>query len=314
MKKGHTEFILKYTLIKLLMVTSIIFFLALILSITSNKVLATTSCSDGSTETECVCGHTPNSSQGYGQVVLGGAESIIISCNNNLDLICPEDFEDTTQTPTVNGNCSQCPDPDCTVSSGGGYVWGYVTDSSSGKPLEGAVVTSHPIKWNVSSSLDTNATTRTDGMYNSTSFISGKYYFSASKDGYDTQLIEGTVIRGSILRMDFTLQNGSCHKDCTNSYNRCNAACDGISFDTTTCKFYNSTVKEYCNNKIKNTEVYLGPDSDIKAWFIRCCDSTPYTKYYYKAYINGNNIKNLIKTEKIARYNDVPVKVVIAYW
>jgi hypothetical protein len=317
MKKRQTQYTTYNKLIKLMVVAII---LASFVLIISNTVQAY-NCIDGVSVTECVCDYMPNSSLGYGQVIIGGNASIVISCNNNADGVCPEDFSDTSQIPQINASCRNCPDKDCTIgiingTNVTGYVWGYVKDVSN-RPIEKAVITAHPIKWNTSASLDSNVTSGSNGLYNSSEFISGKYYFSASKDGYDTQLIEQTVIRGEILRIDFTLQNGTCHDDCTNSYNRCNAACDGVTFSdsSTQCKFYNNTVRDYCNNKLKGTEVYLGPASGYNASFIKCCDGEPYTKYYYRAYIDsGINIKNLIKNEKIARYNDVPVRIIIAYW
>ena len=284
-------------------------------------VLAELCTSDGTNSpTGCVCGHSPNSSMGYGQIILGGSNSTVLSCGVS-DGICPEDFADTTYVPPLVGNCSSCSDPDCTVGcptcpfpfNVTGYVWGHVRDSN-GNPIEQARVTGHPIGWNNSVNLDVNATTGSNGIYNSTDFISGTYYFSASKAGYDTQLIEETVVRGSILQIDFTLQNGTCHGDCTNSYNRCNAACDGVTTSNVTCNFYNSTVRDVCNNQLQGTEVYIGPAANPYAWFVVCCNNAPFQKYYYMAFMDGSNIKNLIKTEKIARYNSVPVRVVVAYW
>lgn len=263
--------------------------------------------------TECVCGHTPNSSLGYGQVIIGGTNSTIISCNNVLDGICPEDFADMSQVPPVIGNCSSCLDPDCT--SGIGYIWGYVMDTDL-DPIPNAMVTSHPVAYNISVSLSTNTTTDSSGKYNFSGFIAGRYYFSASKIGYDTSLIEHTVVRDTIREINFTLQNGTCHEDCTNSYNRCNAACDGVVFanSSNSCNFYNSTVRTLCNNKLQGIEVYLGPANGSYSWFVSCCEGIPYQKYYPSALMESSGIKNLIKTEKISRHNDVPVRIVVAYW
>jgi len=320
MKKGQTQHITKYLIVKLLFI-SIIFTSLLIL--TTNIVKADYACNDGTSSTECVCGHTPNSSIGYGQVIIGGATPTIISCNNILDGICPEDFTDTSQTPAVTASCTSCIDSDCTVAGLGntGYVWGYVK-SVSGKPLPGAIIKGQAIRWNPIANLEVDAISGNDGMYNSSNFLTGAYSFSASEDGYDTQVLTQTIVRGSITQIDFILQNGTCHNDCTNSQNRCNAACDGVQFEngTSNCSFYTNafygnTIKNLCNNKIKGTEVDVGPSVDNSSYFVNCCEGEPYLKYYTKAYISTNsNIKNLIKTEKIAKYNDVPVRIIVAYW
>jgi len=278
--------------------------------------MATICPADGvNSSTGCVCGHSPSSALGFGQVIIGGFTPAIISCNNMADGVCPEDFMDPSTG--ITANCSNCIDDDCTVAAGS--VSGHVKDSNN-RPIDKVVVTSHPIKWNGSASLENNVTTDVNGFFNFSGAVrTGSYYFSASKDTYDTQLVQATIVRGKSSVVDFTLLNGTCHEDCTNSYNRCNAACDGVKFaDGNSCKFYNSTIKDDCNNRMKGTEVYLGQASSDTAWFVKCCGDqpaeTPYTKYYTKASTDNGNIKNLIKVEKIAKYNDVPVRVVIAYW
>ena len=269
-------------------------------------------CYNGVSPTGCVCGYMPNSTLGYGQVIIGGSPPIIISCNNIGNSYCPEDFQDAA-TGLV-GNCGNCPDPDCTAT-----VQGTVRDGS-GKPIDKVLVTGHPIKWNASASLDRSANlTSGSGFYSSSTFLTGTYYFGASKDAYDTQLIEATVVRGSVTTLNFNLQNGTCHEDCTNSYNRCNKQCDGVTFDNGTkqCKFYYDTVKKLCDTKMKGTEVFLRTISINTSEFITCCGDgadVPYTKYYKTASAGSTNVKNLIKTEKIAKYNGVPVRIVIAYW
>jgi len=271
--------------------------------------------------TGCVCGHSPNSTLGYGQVIIGGATPSIISCNNMGDAVCPEDFTDPSTG--LSANCGNCPDADCTVNNSAniGYVWGYVNDINS-KRVENVIVTGHPIKWNNSANLDRSALpTDSYGKYNSTAFISGKYYFSASKKGYDTQLLEATIVRGQVTRLDFQLLNGTCHDDCTNSYNRCNAECDGVTFNdsSTKCSFYNTIVRDACNNRLKETKVKLEGypgNTPTETYFVDCCEGTPQLQRYVKAKpdTNAGWIKNLIKTEKIARLDDYPMRIVVAYW
>ena len=274
--------------------------------------------------TGCVCDHSPNSTLGYGQVIIGGAFPSIISCNNIGDGLCPEDFTDPVSGLTAN--CSSCPDPDCTVNNSlnVGYVAGCVVDGN-GIGISKVTITSHPVKTNASASLESSTVTDDYGCYNSTAFISGTYLFSASKNGYDTELLQATVIRGKLpgTTLNFKLLNGTCNSDCTNSYNNCNAACDGVTFGSgataTKCSFFNAATKAACNNIQKGVNVslegYPGNNATYK-YFVECCDKTPVAQRYVKALaeVREPAIKNLVKTEKIARLDYQPIRVVIAYW
>ena len=273
---------------------------------------------DGSNSpTGCVCGHFPNSALGYGQVIIGGSSPTVISCSNTMDGVCPEDFVDPVSG--LAANCSRCPDPDCT-----GTVWGFVNDTT-GRPIEKVAIIGHPVKWNDSNvNLDRSTLTDSVGKYNYSGFVTGTYYFSASKDAYDTNLIEANVIRGQATRLDFTLTNGTCHEDCTNSYNRCNAACDGVTFNATgaNCSFYNDIVyspdiKTLCNNKPKGTPVRIANDPRNNAtvsYYIDCCEGTPYPNYYSKLRVNSNNIEDLVTNQQIATYGSEPITLIIRYW
>jgi hypothetical protein len=267
--------------------------------------------------TGCVCGHSPNSSIGYGQIIIGGATPTIISCSNAQDGICPEDFMDPITGLTAS--CSRCPDPDCT-----GTVWGFVNDST-GRPIEKAMITGHPVKWNDSNvNLDKDTLTNSVGKYNYSGFVTGKYYFSASKDAYDTELLEAQVTRGGVTRLDFALSNGTCHEDCTNSYNRCNKACDGVTFNDTgnNCSFYNDItyipdIKTLCNNKPKGTQVRITNDPRNNAthsYFIDCCEGEPYVNYYSQLRVHSNAIEDLVTNQQITTYESEPVTIVIRYW
>ena len=254
---------------------------------------------------ELVCGQNPNSLAGYGQVNISG---VIYSCSNTADGLCPEDYEDFNN-PAVFGDCSSCPDPDCT-----GAVSGTVY-GSGGAYIERASVRSHPIKWDpLAPSLEKNATTNSIGAF-SFSVTTGKYYMSASKDSYDTELKEVTILRNQNTVVNFNLLNGTCHDDCTNSYGRCNAACDGMQFNngTANCNFYPGAAP-LCNNRLKGTEVLFAPYNSTSAYFLECCEAAPLLKYYADVNVTAKGIKNLAKYEKIAKYNDVPVKIIVAYW
>lgn len=271
-------------------------------------------CVDGSAP-ECVCDHTPNSNLGYGQVIIGLST---YSCNNIADGLCPEDFVDAVSG--LVANCSSCADPDCT-----GTISGTVRNIL-GDPIDRVTVNGGPLRYNMSaSSLERSTLTNFNGQY-SGSFITGTYTLQASKDGYDSDTKMVTVLRNAPTTVDFILPNGTCHDDCTNSFGRCSAACHGVEFNesNTRCWFYNDTVRTACNNKMKGTEVFLGMNGTDQGIFIQCCGDDPvnnpfeqpYTKYY--ASINTStttcDVQNAIKIEKIATYNDIPVRVIITYW
>jgi hypothetical protein len=275
-------------------------------------------CVDGFSPSPCVCGHKANSSMGYGQVIIGG---ITVSCDNTGDGLCPEDYMDPSTGKVAS--CMSCSDPDCTAT-----VTGHVYDSLN-RPVDKTLVTSHPIRWDPSVNLESSASPTDAGGYYSLVALTGKYFFSASRDTYDTQMVEATIIRGQDATLDFNLVNGTCHADCTNSYGRINSACNGLVFDNgRKCILYNGTlvndggttifsgsIGPLCNNRLFRTEVFLGQKNDTHAYFIKCGSGTsPYIKYYAMAYTDTTSVKNLIKVEKIAKYNDVPVRLIVAYW
>ena len=281
-------------------------FFILIVLISVNYAFAIT-CPD---DPNCVCEKTPDYASGLGQVLIN---SQYFSCDNNKDYVCPEDFQDAINSKII-GNCSACIDPDCT-----GTVNGTVKNLL-GIPIPYAIVTSRPIKWDPDAlSLETqSAMTGADGKY-SLIAPTGTYYVSASAEGFDTELIEVSILRWKTTEnINFALANGTCHEDCTNYYGRCNSACEETTFENDEkCKFYNSDVKQLCNNKLKETTVYYGENltsPDDQALFVDCCEGEPYSKYYYSKGTKTNQIDNLIKIEKLVRYNDVPVKLVVAYW
>ncbi|MFA5797358.1 MAG: carboxypeptidase-like regulatory domain-containing protein [Candidatus Woesearchaeota archaeon] len=253
---------------------------------------------------DLVCGHEPNSALGYGQITIQGVN---VTCNNINDSICPEDYQDGESNESVS--CASCPDPDCT-----GTIQGTVR-AESGIPVAGAKVTSHPIRWDQNANLERNTTTGYDGAY-TFSTPTGTYYISARKDGYDTELKEATITHNGTTSLNFNLVNGTCHADCTNYYGRCNAACDGIVFEngTDSCKFYDATVAQACNNRLKGTRVLLNAYNTTYAYFTDCCEDAPVLRYYAKSVVDTQKIKNLVTVEKIAKYNERPVRLIIAYW
>jgi hypothetical protein len=275
----------------------------------SNALVYQTDCL---TAVEPVCGQCPDSSRGYGQVIILDVPN---SCNNFADGFCPEDYQNGS-TDAVFGNCSNCHDPDCT-----GTVIGKVY-AFTGLPISRAVVKALPIRYNLSApTLERNATTDVNGNFDLYGVTTGTYYFSASHEGFDTQVLSVTVLRNkTTTNITFNLANGTCFDDCTNSYGRCNAQCDGLTFknDTTKCIFYNSTsidAASICDNRLKGTEVIIpNTFNGTHAQFIDCCEGTPYWKYYQPVTVSTSTINNLAKIETLVNYNDQPVKIIVAYW
>ncbi len=261
---------------------------------------------------ELVCGQQPNTALGYGQILL--FPGVNMSCDNIPDNFCPEDYEDYFNSG-VFGNCSRCHDPECS-----GNITGRVL-SSLGVPIQRATIKALPIRYNLSApSLEKSNVTDASGTFVLSNITTGTYYFSASQEGYDTQLIEVTINRHSLTQgVVFTLQNGTCFDDCTNSYGRCNAQCDGFTFSNGgVCDFFNNVtlnVTALCDNRLKGTDVIVPNTANgTHAMFVNCCEGRPYWKYYRSASVSTSTIKNLAKIEKLVKYNDQPVKLIIAYW
>jgi hypothetical protein len=208
--------------------------------------------------------------------------------------------------------------------TGNGYVWGYVKDTA-GRPIYDAVVTGQPIAYNANVNLF-RYSPPTDflGKYNFSGFITGSYQFTASKASYTTNGPANPVpiIRGGITRIDFVLDNGTCSADCTNSNNVCDASCDGKTFNGSDviCKFdttYGNIAKTKCDGKAKGYPVIVQQIDDTNAMWVRCCEGAPYLDYHAKVRSNetgAKGIKNLVTQDKIGGYNDMPTRVVIAYW
>ncbi len=269
----------------------------------------------------CVCGQEPNSTIGYGQVII---DSQYFSCSNIQDYVCPEDFQDAA-IPEIVGNCSSCIDPDCIGTATG------VVKNTEGATVPRAKITTHPLKYEESApTLETSTESLQDGTY-SFNAPTGTYYFSASASGYDTQLIEATINRYSVSSgINFVLANGTCHDDCTNYYGRCSKECEGTTSSNTSggsidkCEFYNVYIASLCNNKLAGVSAFIGKTysdgeitytaGDNKAWFVDCCEGEPYTKYYANAGVTLNQLDNLIKVTKLVKYEDRPVTIIVALW
>jgi hypothetical protein len=248
-----------------------------------------------------VCGHSPDSSQGYGEILLWG--SMYWSCDGTPDGVCPEQYEDATNS-SIYGNCASCPDADCV-----GNVQGYVTTD------RGLFVSNANVKTSVIGAGDYNAPTDINGFY-AMQTPSGTHPFTVTNiPGYAMRPVYANILFGQTTYLNLTIFNGTCNSECTNQFGFCDASCDGINFTDGSCHFYDQRVKDLCNGKPAGTVVIyndaFGPDL---GQFVTCCEGDPQSRYYAKAVIDSSRLKNLINIEKIAKYQDSPVKVIVAYW
>jgi hypothetical protein len=248
-----------------------------------------------------VCDHNPDSLAGFGEVKVWG---LYISCDNIADGVCPEDYQDSSTS--LNADCSSCTDPDCT-----GNITGYALDAS-GSPVDGALISSMPIRHNQSApSLETYTSSLVGGYYMLTA-PTGTYSFRATKDSYDTVSQQMTITRNGISFLNFTMLNGTCHDDCTDSYGNCKASCNGLSFGGgKTCNF-DPAVISACDNRSKGTEAFISGYDATHSYFADCCEGSPVLKYYAKASTDTSKITDLIQIEKVANLNGDPVKVIVA--
>ncbi len=229
-----------------------------------------------------------------------------VFCGEN-DGICPESIKDAVTGKAAD--CSECHDPNCV-----GTLRGVVADSS-GIAITGAKV-----------SLFSGNTEYEDysdggGMYSLTA-PSGNHYVRAVKEGYDTLIKQVLIRTGQTTTVDFILTNGTCHADCTNSQNRCNPDCQGLSFEDGDCDFYEGTFEgvyinasKLCMNRKEDSTVIMSiPDNNTHAVYVDCCEGTPYIKPYFKVELESSKIKNLIQYKRLVKLDEQPVKLIVAVW
>jgi len=220
------------------------------------------------------------------------------------DGICPELFNDTNGRV---GNCSNCPDPDCT-----GFVNGTVFDNSTGtpRPLIGANVSlffSYKKTYSIS---DANGNYRLETP-------SGFQTIGASKTGYDTVIhkvfVPNNVTQGNATQ-DFFLPIGICHPDCTNEFGRCNPACEGFVFANTSdnCTYSSEEVKQACANKLGGSEVFMEYYNETHAYYADCCEGLKVLKYRPKPVFECKDGSGFVKTKKIALLKGKLVNLVVA--
>jgi hypothetical protein len=237
-----------------------------------------------------------------------GAAEICGDCYvcGDADGVCPEDFESATP-PNTKGDCSGCNDPDCSA-----RITGNVYALGNGVPpfipLQGAIVRAVPANPN----LPEYYSEPTDyyGHYEINFLPAGWFEVAASLIGYDTEIKNITVKVREVGNVNFTLPNGTCHEDCTDSFARC-ADCQGVKG----CNYVDDTVKALCmNRKIGDIIPYGPPDSSDNVKNVVCCNGNVTTEEYRPNTGATGCMDNLVTIQVPAILDGQPVVVNIAVW
>ena len=107
----------------------------------------------------------------------------------------------------------------------------------------------------------------------------GEYAFIARKEGYDDNVTIINIETQTTKQVNFTLRNGTCHADCTDSNGYCNPACEGLVFktgplptDTNTCNLIHSL----CYNR---PEGYIARRTEGETTYEYTCCEGPERSY-----------------------------------
>ncbi len=298
----------------LLMIIIVIFFL-----IKPNELVV----ADGGCDLskDFACGSTLDSSAGFGAVAI--CDDCYVC--GVADGVCPEDYTDGTTT----ASCFNCPDPDCNVT-----LRGYVKDDY------GHYLNDVSVETQIYDSGNSKTTSHYGGIglngYYSLNVPPGNYWISFKKFGYQTRLVKFTesveTFSGSdIYELNVTLQNASCHADCSGFYYpgetpRCSAACNGFSQEGDSCTFitnYEGTgdfsgqtfnIAEECDTVPVGAYKTLAV-SDNNILRVQCCEGTPEIIPRRKAEVKTSSIKDLIirsfVSEMQGRAELVKVKIIV---
>ena len=168
------------------------------------------------------------------------------------------------------GLCTNGKDDDCDGLIDGadtncsGTITGYVFDENKNLLRDATIKVSSQ-----EASFEVNTTTDFWGAYAINATL-GNNNIIARKQGYDDNVTNITVLSRTLspngIQINLTLRNGSCHQDCTDSYNNCNSICEGLTF------MINTTTNNTCN--------MVQP--------LSLCDKRP--KGYRATYKDNNNI------------------------
>ncbi|MEK6963583.1 MAG: MopE-related protein [Nanoarchaeota archaeon] len=230
----------------------------------------------------------------FGTVCIPTEPGVELTCNDFIDNDC-DNFWD-------------CEDPDCfndLSCSGNATLHGFVFDDTQW-PIDIAIVTGFPPFKPVVATF-----TNIFGFYNFT-VPSGRYSFKADKFGYDPDIDELILPNGTDMEHNFTLNNATCHTDCTNSENRCNKNCEGYKYQGDSCHFNSTEVANACQDKRRGTTQTLATNESYYL-LVDCCEGQPYPEYKPKLTIEGP-MEDLYKLTSIVSIGGDPAKFHVNVW
>lgn len=214
------------------------------------------------------------------------------------DGVCPEDYSNGTK----RASCTDHPDIDCHS-----RLSGVVRSLVDGRAIYNAKVTAVPPP---GSSYDPFVSyTDEYGNYFIEYIPSGRWVFRAEKSGYDTEIVEEIIEYGGTNILDFYLPEGSCNSDCTNSFGRCSADCDGING----CQYSSPLIMELCDDQIPGTEVIISESGEIVTKAVCCNGNVELREYRPKSVVHGD-MEELVLRETVAKLGTDIVIVKIAVW
>ncbi len=221
------------------------------------------------------------------------------ACDDTYDDgVCPEDFGDGNR----RASCTNHPDINCVA-----RISGEVTDEVEGFPISEAKITAVPPPG--SSLPEIIELTDSSGNYFVENIPAGRWIFRVEKLGFDTVIQEEIIDYGKTNLIDFVMPKGTCNQDCTNSFGRCSADCDGVNG----CSYWNPLVKELCDEQNPGTEVIVNETGEFVTKY-QCCNSNiELREFRPKAIVHGD-MEQLVLRETVARMNNDIVKVKIAVW
>jgi hypothetical protein len=246
------------------------------------------------------------------------ADSNIVACCNAsgkcVDSFgkCQAGLEETEALciDTIDNDCDgliDCADTNCT-----GLVTGTITDDK-GQGMQGVIVKSSPPGKSVE--CERNATTDATGHYSLDALI-GTYNIIARKPGYDDNITVVTVLSKQLAPLgnvtNFTLRNGTCHADCTDSYGNCNPACDTLTFTNATGEVDPCNLIPICANRPKDFRATTPSGTNIVEY--SCCEGEITRTYPAKKAQIGGDMENVYVYKTVVKLGLQYVTLNIAYW
>jgi hypothetical protein len=192
---------------------------------------------------------------------------------------------------------------------------GQVIDDK-GRGVQGAIIKSTPP--GKSTECENSVTTDANGFYTLEALI-GTYNIIARKPGYDDNVTLVFVEPKQSLpygkNINFTLMNGSCHADCTDSYGNCNPACDGLSFTNSTGGVDYCNLIDICANRPEGFRATnISGTAPVMVTEYSCCEGENTRTYPAKKAEIGGSMENVYVYRKVVKLGLQFVTLNIAYW